>query len=206
MQFIYNSILMYFVRLTWQIVPERVVLPLWRHLTDKVAWWPSAPAWLALYTVLVSTLYGTVVGGSQRFMGSPGDLPDTIASLHKDGHVAYSQVRPPSAAVAPPPACSPTHTLTRAPSGTGALHVCVLALQRLRRRQPRPGGSAAHALRLHRLLPPPAPRPRQRADDALLHAPRHVRGPRRFLRRRHGRCASLLPACPAAALLPLVPL
>ena len=94
MQFVYNSILMYFVRLTWHIVPERVVLPLWQRLTDSVAWWPSAPALLALYTVLVSTLYGAVVGGSQRFMGSPGDLPDTIASLHKDGCVAYQQVRP----------------------------------------------------------------------------------------------------------------
>ena len=112
LQFIYNSILMYFVQLTWQIVPERVVLPLWEHLKDRVPWWPSAPALLALYTVLVSTLYGTVVGGSQRFMGSPGDLPDTIASLHKDGCVAYQQARVP-----PLPPADLTTTRAHAPAG-----------------------------------------------------------------------------------------
>lgn len=90
--FVYSNILDTFVWFTWDYFPRHVVLPLWSHAAEKHASWPST--WvLGFYVPLISSLYGLVVGGSQRILGCPGDLPDTIGGFHKNGCVAFSQAR-----------------------------------------------------------------------------------------------------------------
>ena len=46
-------------------------------------------AWL--YTITVSTVFGGLVGVTQRLMGVPGDLPDTVANVHKRGYIPIKQ-------------------------------------------------------------------------------------------------------------------
>lgn len=52
-----------------------------KHLL-QVAW---------VYTVLVATSLGTLVGLTQRWMGTPGDLPDTIKNVHTRGYIPIKQ-------------------------------------------------------------------------------------------------------------------
>ena len=89
--YVYDSILNAFIDLTWNIVPTHVVLPLWKHAES---WsWFSADTWvLGLYIVAICTVFGVCVGASQRFLGCPGDLPETVGSFHDKGYVPYSQV------------------------------------------------------------------------------------------------------------------
>lgn len=89
----YNSILQLFLKLVWDVVPARLVMPVWRWAADTWQWWPEHLWGLALYIVLVATAFGFVVGASQRLLGCPGDLPETIASFHDQGCIQFSQVR-----------------------------------------------------------------------------------------------------------------
>lgn len=90
--FIYSSTLNYFLILTWDVVPNRVVMPLWHSAAAHISWWPEKGWVLGSYVLFISTLFGLVVGGSQKLLGSPGDLPETIGSFHKDGFVPHTQV------------------------------------------------------------------------------------------------------------------
>jgi hypothetical protein len=89
--FLYSSTLAMFIHLTWEVIPSHYVLPLWTQAAAHVSWWPNE--WvLGLYVPLVSTLFGLVVGASLTRLGSPGDLPETIASFHENGLVPFCQV------------------------------------------------------------------------------------------------------------------
>ena len=91
--FAYDTILDWFLDLTWKVIPERVVAPIWESVGDDK--WAASHAWvLGTYILFICSLYGFLVGASQKFLGCPGDLPETIGSFHKQGCVLYSQVRP----------------------------------------------------------------------------------------------------------------
>jgi len=57
------------------------VLPALHKLQKSRGYDPDSVAWL--YTVAMSTLMGTLAGVVQSIMGSPGDLPETIAAIHE---------------------------------------------------------------------------------------------------------------------------
>ena len=62
-------------------IPEHLVLPALYKLQKSHGWDPDRIAWV--YTVALSTLMGTLAGVTQYIMGSPGDLPETIAAIHE---------------------------------------------------------------------------------------------------------------------------
>ena len=62
-------------------IPEHLVLPALHKLQKSHGYDPDRLAWI--YTVVLSTLMGTLAGVVQSIMGSPGDLPETIAAIHE---------------------------------------------------------------------------------------------------------------------------
>ena len=62
-------------------IPEHFVLPALHKLQKSHGYDPDSVAWV--YTVAMSTLMGTLAGVVQSIMGSPGDLPETIAAIHE---------------------------------------------------------------------------------------------------------------------------
>ena len=40
-----------------------------------------------MYTVLLATLMGTLVGATQLLLGSPGDLPEVVHQIHTQGRI-----------------------------------------------------------------------------------------------------------------------
>ncbi len=44
-----------------------------------------------MYTLAVATIMGTLVGLTQRVLGSPGDLPEVVHQIHTSGRIAISQ-------------------------------------------------------------------------------------------------------------------
>lgn len=44
-----------------------------------------------MYTVVTATLLGGLVGVTQRLLGTPGDLPDTVSNVHKRGYIPIKQ-------------------------------------------------------------------------------------------------------------------
>ena len=46
-------------------------------------------AWV--YTVLAAVVFGGLAGWTQRVLGSPGDLPDTIKCIHERGAIPAKQ-------------------------------------------------------------------------------------------------------------------
>ena len=44
-----------------------------------------------MYTLAVATIMGTLVGVTQRVLGSPGDLPEVVHQIHTSGRIAISQ-------------------------------------------------------------------------------------------------------------------
>ena len=57
------------------------MLPALYKLQKSHGYDPDNIAWI--YTVVLSTLMGTLAGVVQSIMGSPGDLPETIAAIHE---------------------------------------------------------------------------------------------------------------------------
>jgi H+/Cl- antiporter ClcA len=90
--FVYDSMLNAILRWTWSSIPE-AILSWWKRAEEGSSWWREHTWVLGLYIVLVATLFGVVVGASQRFLGCPGDLPETIESFHSEGFVPYQQAR-----------------------------------------------------------------------------------------------------------------
>ena len=100
--FAYDTVLEAFLEFTWNFVPEKIVEPLWKHAVSdgEVA---SDSYWaLGMYILFICSLYGFLVGASQRLLGCPGDLPETVGSFHKQGCVLYTQVLPRPPATLPP--------------------------------------------------------------------------------------------------------
>ena len=46
-------------------------------------------AWV--YTVVIAVVFGGLAGLTQRILGSPGDLPETIKYIHKCGAIPARQ-------------------------------------------------------------------------------------------------------------------
>ena len=44
-----------------------------------------------MYTVVVATVMGTLVGVTQRVLGSPGDLPEVVHQIHTSGRIPIRQ-------------------------------------------------------------------------------------------------------------------
>ena len=44
-----------------------------------------------MYTVLVATTMGTLVGVTQWALGSPGDLPEVVHQIHTSGRIPIRQ-------------------------------------------------------------------------------------------------------------------
>ena len=107
--FAYDTILEAFLDFTWKFLPEKVVHPLWKHVVSDGEM-PSDSSWaLGMYILLICSFYGFLVGASQRLLGCPGDLPETVGSFHKQGCVLYTQVLPlPRATLPPLPASATT--------------------------------------------------------------------------------------------------
>lgn len=104
--FAYDTILELFLDLTWKVIPERVVQPLWDHLVADGSLSSDSRWALGFYILIICSFYGFLVGASQKALGCPGDLPETIGSFHQQGCVNYGQVRPPL------PASCASHTAT----------------------------------------------------------------------------------------------
>lgn len=99
--------------LIWELLPQKVVLPLLQKGSDAYGWFPAVDkvgrgtfqrtgcqvplvsrrpqrdivqvAWV--YTVLISLVFGGLAGLTQRVLGSPGDLPETIHCIHEKGYI-----------------------------------------------------------------------------------------------------------------------
>lgn len=89
--FVYNSFFEFVVHLAWESLPEKVISPWLSDLSAKVSWFPAVPKIAWVYTVILSTMFGTLAGLVQRWLGSPGDLPDTVANIHEQGWIPIKQ-------------------------------------------------------------------------------------------------------------------
>ena len=85
--YLYSSAFELLLRLVWEVLPERVVMPLLQHWSAvKYAW---------IFTIAAATLMGTMAGLTQRILGFPGDLPDTVECIHhKVRHMSARAVPP----------------------------------------------------------------------------------------------------------------
>lgn len=72
--YVYSSAFEFLLRVVWEVVPEKVVLPLLKR------WSAVHLAWV--FTVAAATFMGTLAGLTQRLLGFPGDLPDTVECIH----------------------------------------------------------------------------------------------------------------------------
>lgn len=88
--FVYNSYFEGLLTLTWELVPEKLVEPILRDAHERLGF-PSPDRLGWIYTVTVSTFMGTMAGLTQRLLGSPGDLPDTIRCIHRKGSIPIRQ-------------------------------------------------------------------------------------------------------------------
>lgn len=87
----YNSFFETVVHFAWEFLPEKLVVPLLNHLSDKVSWFPAMSRVAWVYTVVLSTMFGFLAGMTQRLLGSPGDLPDTVRDIHEQGYISISK-------------------------------------------------------------------------------------------------------------------
>ena len=75
------------------------MLPALHKLQKSRGYDPDSLAWV--YTVAMSTLMGTLAGVVQSIMGSPGDLPETIAAIHEKARMQMHSCDQTSAAKLP---------------------------------------------------------------------------------------------------------
>lgn len=87
----YNSILDWILDGTWSAFPKHAFLPLIEHLHSRWDWFPEPGSVAFVYVLIVATLYGTLAGVVQAYMGYPGDLPDSIELLHEKGYIPIQQ-------------------------------------------------------------------------------------------------------------------
>ena len=88
--FVYNSYFEGLLTLTWELVPEKLVEPFLRDAHERLGF-PSPDRLGWIYTITVSTFMGTMAGLTQRLLGSPGDLPDTVRCIHQKGSIPIRQ-------------------------------------------------------------------------------------------------------------------
>ncbi len=88
---VYNSFFEAVVHFAWELLPEKLIAPMLNHLSSKVSWFPTISRVAWVYTVLLSTLFGFLAGLTQRLLGSPGDLPDTVRDIHEQGYISIGK-------------------------------------------------------------------------------------------------------------------
>ena len=89
--FIYSKYFEAWVWLIWELVPQRVVLPALAHADKHWGWFPAVDRVAWVYTVVTALVFGGLAGVTQRILGSPGDLPDTIKCIHERGSIPIKQ-------------------------------------------------------------------------------------------------------------------
>ena len=87
---VYNSFFETIVHLAWERLPQKAISPMLHHLS-KIPWFPAVNHIAWVYTVLLSTVFGFLAGMTQRVLGSPGDLPDTVRDIHEKGYISISK-------------------------------------------------------------------------------------------------------------------
>ena len=88
---VYNSFFETIVHLAWERLPQKAISPVLHHLSEKISWFPAVDQIAWVYTVLLSTAFGFLAGMTQRILGSPGDLPDTVRDIHEKGYISISK-------------------------------------------------------------------------------------------------------------------
>ncbi|KAK9829338.1 hypothetical protein WJX72_005245 [[Myrmecia] bisecta] len=84
---VYNTYFEFLLWLVWEWAPIHVVQPSLRRTAGSYSWFPEADKVAWLYTLLVTTCLGTLAGVTQRLLGSPGDLPETVRCIHEKGSI-----------------------------------------------------------------------------------------------------------------------
>lgn len=91
--YVYSKAFELLLRVVWEIVPEKLVLPaLKRWSAVQFAW---------VFTIAAATAMGTLAGLTQRLLGFPGDLPDTVECIHHKARAAGFHCFVPSPALQP---------------------------------------------------------------------------------------------------------
>eukprot|EP01026_Neomeris_dumetosa_P058271 TRINITY_DN54095_c0_g2_i1.p1 TRINITY_DN54095_c0_g2~~TRINITY_DN54095_c0_g2_i1.p1 ORF type:complete len:599 (+),score=49.71 TRINITY_DN54095_c0_g2_i1:2-1798(+) len=83
--YVYNAFFQYLLYVTWDLFPNKVLLPQLEKLdvsVDRIAW---------VYIPIVAVVFGMLAGLVQKFVGFPGDLPDTIKCVHHRGYIPVKQ-------------------------------------------------------------------------------------------------------------------
>ncbi|CAL8470569.1 g10111 [Coccomyxa elongata] len=89
--FVYDTYFEAILRVVWEVMPEQVVTPVVNNLNTSLSWFPPLEKVAWVYTLAVATIMGTLVGLTQRVLGSPGDLPEVVHQIHTSGRIAISQ-------------------------------------------------------------------------------------------------------------------
>lgn len=78
------------LEIVWKIIPEALVAS-----AEKTAGGLEfLNKWGWMYTIIASTILGTLAGLSIKYLGFPGDLPNVIKCVHKLGYVPMKQTLP----------------------------------------------------------------------------------------------------------------
>eukprot|EP01024_Parvocaulis_polyphysoides_P059062 TRINITY_DN6376_c1_g1_i4.p1 TRINITY_DN6376_c1_g1~~TRINITY_DN6376_c1_g1_i4.p1 ORF type:complete len:548 (-),score=50.44 TRINITY_DN6376_c1_g1_i4:628-2271(-) len=88
--YVYNAFFQYLLYLTWDLFPNKVLLPWLNSLENNIDWFTvDRFAWI--YIPIIGVIFGTLAGLVQIVVGFPGDLPDTIKCVHERGYIPVKQ-------------------------------------------------------------------------------------------------------------------
>eukprot|EP01023_Acetabularia_acetabulum_P042501 TRINITY_DN4206_c0_g1_i13.p1 TRINITY_DN4206_c0_g1~~TRINITY_DN4206_c0_g1_i13.p1 ORF type:complete len:563 (-),score=82.39 TRINITY_DN4206_c0_g1_i13:949-2637(-) len=88
--YVYNAFFQYLLFLTWDLFPNKVLLPWLEQLEANIQWFTVDQfAWI--YIPIIGVIFGTLAGLVQVVVGFPGDLPDTIKCVHERGYIPVKQ-------------------------------------------------------------------------------------------------------------------
>ncbi|KAK9806589.1 hypothetical protein WJX73_005358 [Symbiochloris irregularis] len=89
--YVYSAYFETMLWLMWEHIPLKLVQPRLENMHAMYDWFPAVQKVAWLYTLTISTVFGGLVGITQRYMGTPGDLPDTVSNVHKRGYIPIKQ-------------------------------------------------------------------------------------------------------------------
>lgn len=86
----YDGFMDFSLHIVWKAIPEAMVAS--AEKSDGGLEFLNNWGWM--YTIIVSTVLGALAGLSIKLLGNPGDLPDVINCVHKEGYVPIQQTLP----------------------------------------------------------------------------------------------------------------
>lgn len=89
--YVYSKYFELLLWVVWEVIPRKLVQPLLERGVRKHGWFPEVDKVAWIYTVSVAVVFGGLAGLTQRILGSPGDLPETIKYIHKCGAIPLRQ-------------------------------------------------------------------------------------------------------------------